>query len=218
MLRLIFLLLLSANLLFLAWQAWMSPEREPDLVLVSPGERQLQLADADARVPPSARHAEWRPGGCLGLGPFEARNAVERLAAGLGLGNPQIREWPTTEVVAWWVMIPSEWVADTEAMRTRLEERGAGDYFIIGSGEDEGGVSLGLFTAAERAERRQERIRALGFNPTIRERTDTVLRYWLILPLGLPLPESLPEGTRLRPVICPEAPESLVTREAERLE
>ncbi len=217
MLRLIFLLLLSVNLLFLAWQAWMVPERDPEVVFVSPSpDRQLALAGSDSDRSPIG--TDWQLEGCVQLGPFAASGEAEARAEQLGFSAPHIRALSVTETVAWWVMIPAERVADTEAMRTRLDDRGAGDYFIIRSGEDAGGVSLGLFTAPERAERRRERVQALGFEPIIRERSETREGYWLIMPLGLPLPDSLPAGLRLESAICPEAPESLVTRDPEPIE
>lgn len=217
MLRLIFLLLLSGNLLFLAWQAWMVPERDPEIVFVSQGaERQLLLAGAE--LTPSPTRVDWQLEGCIQMGPFDTYVEAEAQAEQLGFSAPHIRASSVTETVAWWVMIPAERVADTETMRTRLDERGAGDYFIIRSGDDAGGASLGLFTAPERAERRRDRVQALGFDPVIRERMETREGYWLIMPLGLSLPDALPSGLRLESAICPEVPESLVTRDPEPIE
>jgi hypothetical protein len=217
MLRLIFLLLLSVNLLYLAWQAWMVPERDPEIVFVSPSfERSLALAGSESA--PSPIHPDWQLEGCIQMGPFDTSGEAESKAEQLGFSAPHIRALPLTETVAWWVMIPAEAADDPGAMRTQLDERGAGDYFIIRSGEDAGGVSLGLFTAPERAERRLDRVQALGFDPVIRERSETREAYWLIMPLGLPLPDSLPAGLRLESAICSEAPESLVTRDPEPIE
>ncbi|MDQ2070555.1 hypothetical protein [Natronospira bacteriovora] len=233
MLRVIFLLLLAVNLFFLAWQAWLLPETEPETVLVTPpADRGLQLAELETvterespvesdsvpEVVAPSRPSAFDPAGCLALGPFGERGDLEDHALSLDITAPHVHERALTEIAAWWVILPPEAVDDPAAMARRLEEAGAGDYFVITSGDAVGGVSLGLFSAPERATQRQQQIAGLGFDPQIRERERESTTYWLLVPLGLTMDLPVDGELRLEPSLCPDDNEWLVTREGEPLE
>ncbi|MEA5445207.1 hypothetical protein VCB98_05165 [Gammaproteobacteria bacterium AB-CW1] len=218
MLRLIFLLLLALNLVVLAWQAWHAPDPAEELVRIEPNER-YQLAVAEPDLPESdlqprePAEPQWRPGGCVQLGGVdgeEALRAFKRLRPEL---SAHLLEIPESVVFAWWVIIPPDGITDADETLAALEAAGAGDYFLIRSGEGEGGISLGLFSTPERAELRRDRLQERGFSPDIRERERQEPRYWLLMPEGRLAPEvwqaDHPEW-RLRPALCPGAEGELV--------
>lgn len=237
MLRFLFFLLLALNLGLLAWHAWIAPERgEQTLRVEQPADGRLVLADAggvdedtgaddpepsdtvesaaDGRAEPGT---DWRPSGCIALGGLTTEEAVRELAAQLGIRSPRIETDTSTAVTGWWVILTPEQVTDPGEMASALEAAGESDYFVIGTGEASGGVSLGLYSSPERARNRLREVRALGFDPIIREREDEVARYWLNLPLGIdlsPLGEAR-DGAGLRPALCPSEPDALVTRPQE---
>lgn len=234
MLRLLFLLLLALNLGLLAWHAWIAPERgEQTLRVEQPAEGRLVLAESDAAdeeagpdEPAPADTVEsaatvreqaetdWRPSGCIALGGLASEEAVRELAGQIGIRSPRIETDVTMEVVAWWVILAPEQVTDPGEMASALERAGESDYFVIGTGEAVGGISLGLYSTPERARNRLREVRALGFDPTIREREEETARYWLNLPLGVDLSAlgGWPDDVELRPALCPSEPDALVTR------
>lgn len=237
MLRLLFFLLLALNLGLLAWHAWIAPERGKQTLRVEqPAEGRLVLAEAggadegagvddpepvdaagsaaDGRTGPDA---DWRPAGCIALGGLASEGAVRELAARLGIRSPRIETDMTTAATGWWVILPPAQVTDPGEMASALEAAGESDYFVIGTGEASGGISLGLYSSPERARNRLREVRSLGFDPTVREREEEVPRYWLNLPLGIdlsPLGEAR-DGVGLRPALCPSEPDALVTRPQE---
>lgn len=237
MLRLLFLLLLTLNLGLLAWHAWIAPERgENNLRVEQPAEGRLVLADIDdtgeeagveepaaTDTPESATavreqaETDWRPSGCIALGGLASEEAVRELAGQLGIRSPRIETDVAMEVIAWWVILAPEQVTDPGEMASALERAGESDYFVIGTGEAVGGISLGLYSSPERARNRLREVRALGFDPTIREREEETARYWLNLPLGIDLSPlgGLPDDVGLRPALCPSEPDALVTRPEE---
>lgn len=241
MLRLLFFLLLALNLGLLAWHAWVAPERgENNLRVEQPAEGRLVLADIDAtdeeagvEEPAAAEtpadtvesaatergqaETDWRPSGCIALGGLASEEAVRELAEQLGIRSPRIETEVTLEVIAWWVILAPEQVTDPGEMASALDQAGESDYFVIGTGEAVGGISLGLYSSPERAHNRLREVRALGFDPTIRERQEEVPRYWLNLPLGIDLSAlgGLPDDVGLRPALCPSEPDALVTRPEE---
>ena len=52
-----------------------------------------------------------------------------------------------------------------------LKRRGISDAYIMPSADQTNDISLGVFSEPARAQRRAEEIRALGFTPTIADRT-----------------------------------------------
>lgn len=243
MLRALFFLLLALNLGVLAWHAWIQPDRGEETILVDqPGEadRLQRLEPLEQDEPPAReavrpgadngegeREAEqataepFSPAGCLRVGGQAEREPLLALAADLGIPAPELETTQAETVVAWWVVLPPGRVDDPGETGRRLEARGERDYFVIGTDDMAGGISLGLYSSPERAEARAEAIRALDFRPEIRERTEPRPRYWLNLPVGFDFGARWPldpDRWRLRPALCPGRPDSLVTRPGEPLE
>lgn len=84
------------------------------------------------------------------------------------------REW-----IGFWVYLPGpESVDEAQATMDRLAEEGVSDYgYVGGEGEQQHAVSLGVFSTQERAERRQEEVRALGYAAEVTERYRTTSRF-----------------------------------------
>ena len=56
---------------------------------------------------------------------------------------------------------------------------GLTDYFVIVSGDMENSISLGLYRDEQNARKRQQALRALGFNPRVVPRYKTIDQFWL---------------------------------------
>ncbi|MDN3517024.1 SPOR domain-containing protein [Aquisalimonas lutea] len=99
------------------------------------------------------------------------------------------REW-----VGFWVYLPDpESVDEAQATMDRLAEEGVSDYgYVGGEGEQQHAVSLGVFSTRERAERRQEDVRELGYAAEVAERYRTTSRYRVLARVGSA--DDLPDG------------------------
>jgi cell division septation protein DedD len=102
-----------------------------------------------------------------------------------------------------------------EAQRamTLLKRRGISDAYIMPSADQTNDISLGVFSEPARAQRRAEEIRALGFTPTIADRTRRGPVYWIDINLkstdGVINPADLQSESgrivRLEVLACPVA-------------
>ena len=179
--RFIFALLVLANIAWFAWTHWVdrpagdaAPARveAPQLVLA----REAPATEAAARPP--IRPTE----NCLSLGPFSDLTDAARASTLLRDNGLQPRQRAGKGVVwkGYWVsleQVPDR--ASAEGIIERLRRFGIGDAYSM---PDEGRqitISLGLFTERQRALRRMDEVKALGFEPLMagRERSGTV--YWI---------------------------------------
>jgi hypothetical protein len=121
---------------------------------------------------------------CMALGPFAtqedlriARNALEAQVQRM-----RARQEQTTQSRGWWVHLPpSSSHAAALAEARQLGARNIQDYFVVGSGDNQNTVSLGLFKDPANARKRRDEIVAAGFPAQMSERTETVPEYWLDL-------------------------------------
>jgi len=183
--RIIFLLLLAANLALLAWFQHFSPadsaaDPEPARRQISP-EKMRVLQDREpagvaAAPKPGARPAASAvaahgapapaaPGACSEWGGFAIAEApkAEQALAPLALGARLVQR-RSDETAGWWVFIPPQGNRATALKKTaELKALGIDDYFIL---QDEGkmrwAVSLGIFSTEEAAKNRLEALRAKG--------------------------------------------------------
>jgi hypothetical protein len=94
-----------------------------------------------------------------------------------------------------------------------LKRRGISDAYIMPSADQTNDISLGVFSEPARAQRRAEEIRALGFTPTIADRTRRGPAYWIDINLkstdGVINPADLQSESgrivRLEVLACPVA-------------
>lgn len=191
--RLLAAVLLAANILLAVWLLLSQPEpAAPGRAATAvPGASSLALV---AEVPAEQRAAlEKRQASpaiepttvpatvpvptaglvCVTLGPFGSNDAAIKAAGLLRASGVviEVREEPGQLRSGYWVHLPPFPTREAaEAVASALVEKGAGDLFIVAAAEQRHAISLGLFSAAERADQRAAEIGKLGYRPRIAER------------------------------------------------
>lgn len=127
---------------------------------------------------------------CTTIGPFtDLANASQAQAAlkTAGFNEPRQRMEEGELWVGYWVSVqnlPTRDAAD-EAVRL-LTDRGITDVYIMPGADPANVVSLGVFSDYQRAQRRANEIRMLGFEPQIDDRKRTGSAYWIDVDLATP--------------------------------
>jgi hypothetical protein len=195
--RVIFALLLLANIAWFAWANWVdrpveeaAPARvdAPRLVLA----REAPAMEAAAR--PAIRPTD----NCLSLGPFSDLTDAARASTLLRENGLQPRQRAGSGVVwkGYWVsleQVPDR--ASAAGIIERLRRFGIGDAYSM---PDEGRqitISLGLFTERRRALQRMDEVKALGFEPLMAERERSGTVYWI--DVDVEAPAKLPDAALL---------------------
>jgi SPOR domain len=185
--RLLFLLLVAANLAFFAWARYIAPPEaaadplpltrqiEPqNLKIISPSELPTPVARAAPAAPPALKCVEW--GSFSAADAARAQSALEPLQLGSRLAQRQ-----SEETAAWWVFIPSQGSRPAALKKaTELKALSVEDYFIV---QDEGphhwALSLGVFRSEEAAQARLAALRSQGVRSAqVGERETTVPKVW----------------------------------------
>jgi hypothetical protein len=212
--RIAFFVLLALNLLYLAWAGWVDAPAEVPLVTnaaTGPPLQTLTLVKEarEDRVPlaeslsrpvgqsTSARDAQTLPAvtdatpaaesRCVSVGPF---NDLAHAAKGAALlrergFDPRQRAEQGETWEGYWVSVGGlKSAADETNVVTALTRAGISDARAMP--EDDGGrrVSVGLFTEKDRAEKRAQAVKKLGFKAQITERRQPGTVYWVDLELG----------------------------------
>ena len=187
--RALFLLLVLANVGFLAWSRYWAPgdasadpaplgrQIEPEkLKVVQPGD----LPPATGSRPTVTVAAAMK---CIEWGSFTLTDAprAEKALEPLALG-PRLGQRRTEEAAGWWVFIPPQ---DSRAGALKkaqeLKALAINDYFIV---QDEGphrwAVSLGVFRTEEAAQSRLATLRSQGVRTAQVGARDTIVpKVWL---------------------------------------
>lgn len=228
--RIAFLVLLFANLLFMAWANWIDVPPEPRSSGASSKLPKLQLADEARGGPAREERAETEglqpmanvesaataasSSRCVSVGPFNDLARAARAAAMLRERGFQPRQ-RAEEGEAWegyWVFLSGiENDAEEKRVLTALRNAGIQDAHPMPGALDGRRISLGLFSDRNRAERRARAATRLGFEPQITERRQPGTVYWVDLDFGAAdsaVPTeglvSLEEaGTRIGIRVCP---------------
>ena len=176
--RVLFLLLLAANLGFGVWLVLAPPVAVAQLPPADAGVTQLTLlnerdgalADAAelARAPePIGADRDLR---CTTLGPFPTQSDL----------RIQFRESRALRSRGWWVYLPAFASRDAALSAAReLSSKGVRDYYVVTAGDQENTISLGLFRDGDNAARRRDEVKALGLDVQLNERTEDTPEYWL---------------------------------------
>lgn len=191
--RLLFLLLVLANVGFLAWSRYYAPHEtagdgnplarqiSPEkLKLVPPGE----LPPAPPPAPkPAALATPAAPTGCLEWGSFTLADAprAEKSLEPLGLGS-RLAHRRTAETASWWVFMPPQESRQAALRKSgELKALGVEDYFIVGDeGEWRWALSLGVYRTEEAAQARLSALRAQGVRSAVVAARETVVpKVWL---------------------------------------
>lgn len=184
----LFLALLAANVTFLGWRLFASPNVNP-LPETDPGVDLLMLLSEKEGVPQQNVVDSPQPGltldqglVCYSVGPFlslaDLRQVSSQVEAAVRALQP--REDKRTVDLGYWVYLPA--LASRPAaleIARQLSQQGVQDYYVVTSGERENTISLGLFTDRMNAMVRRAEIASFGYDAQITPRRDEVPAYWL---------------------------------------
>ena len=191
--RVLFLMLLLANLLYLAWATWIAPPAAlaglatpsaPDrrgirLLRESPLSQELSAHGARSET----QGASGQPSAeCVSVGPFLTRSQAELAAAQLQrLGFTSRPRAATDEIrVGQWVRVSNLATAEDAANAlAALKAAGLTDAEIVREDPPANTVSLGVFAEAGRAAAVGEIARQAGFAAQISVRTRSADVVWL---------------------------------------
>lgn len=194
--RLLFLLLLVANLGFFAWMRFLaSPDpavdRQPLSQQLDPGKLRVVPEAELAKAPPAttpepvptpAPPPEAAPIACLEWGSFspgDATRAAQRLEP-LALGA-RLAQYHGEETAGWWVYIPPQGNrAGALRKAAELKKLGVDDYFVVqDAGRQRWAVSLGVFRTEDAAKSHLDALRAKGVkSAAIGQRETQVPKVW----------------------------------------
>jgi hypothetical protein len=202
------LLLILANVLFFVWSKLLAVStvaldrpavgmknttqrivlaRESSIPPALPTVRNVQ----PPRVEPAGARSATRAGtfSCTSVGPFAALPEASRAQVALqGAGFDARQRVEQGELwVGYWVSLqdlPSRDAADDTA--AQLTKSGINDVYVMPGGDRPYTLSLGVFSDYQRAQRRSEEIRALGYQPRIDDRKRSGSVYWIDVHLREP--------------------------------
>ena len=193
LLRVLFLLLLAANVGAAAW-IYLAPPPPPPIPppAADAGVRKLELlSELEPQRPESAAQElaaapttpeEEARDRCARLGPFATQVDLRRAMNALTplVKRIQYAEDRQRQSRGFLVYLPAPASReDALALARRLSSKGVRDYYVVTAGEQQNSISLGLFKARSNAEKRQADLKELGFDTEISERADELPVYWL---------------------------------------
>jgi hypothetical protein len=209
--RVTFFVLLALNLVYLAWAGWIDAPAPPPvetksgsvlpvLALASehPSSDQTQLTPSRADDTPAAQtvaaladtdtaRGNASAGRCVSIGPF---NDLARAARGAALlrergFNPRQRAEQGEAWEGFWVYVGGlKTAADETKVMKALERAGMNDAHAMPEASDGRRVSVGLFSEKDRAEKRAQAVKRLGFAAQVEERKQAGTVYWVDMDLG----------------------------------
>lgn len=232
--RVVVYLLLAVNLVYLAWAGWVhAPEpvepvkqAETTLAQLSMASEGIPRSDeaptvasasTSGTVPVAAGLAEpmssTPSSRCVSVGPFTDLAPAARAAALLrdrGL-NPQQRAAQGEMWEGYWVSIAAQSAGAEAKVMKALERAGINDARAMPEEPDGRRVSVGLFSERDRAEKRAQAVKKLGYTAEITERRQPGTVYWVDLEINAN-DRSVPTegllslettGSRLEIRVCP---------------
>jgi hypothetical protein len=209
-LRVLFLLLLLANVLFLAWTQWVvrPPAAAREVTAASQRvqpirlQRELTAQGTDDATPGAL--ADLQSAACVSVGPFiapahadMARSQLERLGftTRSRVAQDEVR-------VGYWVRVSDlATAADATNALATLQAAGLGDASVVTEGEPDTVVSVGVYADPRKAAEVAATVQGAGFTPETSDRLRTLEVLWLDIDRqgngGLPALDALgppPEG------------------------
>ncbi len=188
--RILFLLLLAANLGLAAW-LWLAPRPVAGappindagvarLILLS--EQSDALANTAELATTPLSNSDLLELRCTRLGPFPSQADLRRALTVLTplTERIQFRETRTSKSRGFWVYLPAFGTRDQALGKAReLSAKGIRDYYVVTAGDQQNTISLGLFRDRANADSRRNELVGLGFQAQMRERRDDTPEYWL---------------------------------------
>ncbi len=163
--RVLLLLLLLANLVFLAWTQYSTLQAATETHLVDQQINREAIRVLSPSQVDVARREPPKTVACMELGSFNLTDAskVDELLAPLGLGG-RLYQHRIDESANWWVFMPPQ--AGREGAQKKVAELtrlGVQEYFIlVDDPKFLFAISLGVFRSEEAARNRLEELRARG--------------------------------------------------------
>lgn len=187
--RLLFLLLVLANVAFFAWARYYAPSQAagdaaslarqvaPEKLKIVPP-RELPALSLSRKTATGAGLA-----GCLEWGSFSLADTAraEKALEPLGLGS-RLGQRRAEEATGWWVFIPSQGSRQAALKKAaELKSLAVDHYFIVQEeGEFRWALSLGVFRSEEAAQARLAALRSLGVRTAqVGPRETVVPKFWL---------------------------------------
>jgi hypothetical protein len=159
--RLLFAVVVVANLLLAAYALLAPAPRSPDAALL---DSQMN-ADQIRIVPPRPAVIPSRQGACIEWGAFSAADlpAARDAIGALNLSS-HVSSVEVQTVAGWWVYIPPlKGRAEVERATAELKERGVNEYFAVeNGGEMHNAISLGIFKSEDAASNYLQMLRGKG--------------------------------------------------------
>ena len=192
----LFLALILANLGFAAWTLWFSDSQQPTrpisgsgpgIALYAEAQQQPGATEGDTAltsepVQASARELPTDRVRCISIGPLPNRVDVEDAVRALtcsGFDSRQ-RVAPGEVWLGYWVYIDAiATQAAAAEIVARLADNDIGEAYVIADGNNGNIVSLGVFSQLQRAQQRLTDAQALGYTPSISDRSQPGEVFWL---------------------------------------
>lgn len=195
--RLLLALLVLANVAWYAWHHWVRLPAEAPVPTATEGPRLVLAREAPAA--PRAAATTPAAGNCLSLGPFSDLTDAARASTLLREHDLRPRQRAGEGVVwrGYWVSLGG--LADRTAADSvieRLRRFGIGDAYAMPGDGRQVTISLGLYSERERALRRMDDVKALGFEPSLAERERNGTVYWI--DVDVEPPATLPDAASLQ--------------------
>ena len=191
--RIVFLMLVLANLALAAWYFWISEPEFPTRPLRSsaprieliadPATESLARAGADDDNPArSVAGAGSELRSCISVGAFPNRIDVQDAVAALterGFVTRQ-RDAQGDVWLGYWVYIDAiATQSEALAIVEQLAQEGMSEAYVIADGNNGSIVSLGVFSQQTRARQRFSDAQAVGLEPVITNRSQPGEVFWL---------------------------------------
>jgi cell division septation protein DedD len=189
--RALFLLLLLANLAFLAWSTWIAPPTPlagaatpsaPDRGAIRLLRESAPGPALSQPTPAAGESPELAGAQCVSMGPFLERAQVDAAVAQLQrLGfTSRLRSAHDPVRVGHWVRVPDlATPEDAENALAALKAAGLQDAYIVRDDSPGNVISIGVFAEASRAAAAVEAARKAGFAAQTSDRTRTADAFWL---------------------------------------
>jgi hypothetical protein len=186
--RLLFLLLVLANVAFFAWTRYYAPAQAAGAASLARqvAPEKLKIVPPRELPAPSLSRKTARGAGlagCLEWGGFSLADAAraEKALEPLGLGS-RVGQRRTEEAAGWWVFIPSQGSRQAALKKAaELKSQAVDQYFIVQEeGEFRWALSLGVFRSEDAAQARLAALRSLGVRTAqVGPRETVVPKFWL---------------------------------------
>jgi hypothetical protein len=206
-LRALFLLLLLANVLFLAWTRWVVPASAPAAHTATAANQTLHPIRLKSEPATTSKAESDVPdvqgllaASCVSVGPFIDPAHADAATAQLErLGFASRRRVAQDEVrVGYWVRVPGfATPADATNALGTLQAAGLGDAYVLDGEESGTTISIGVYADAAKAAAISKTVQEAGFTPETGDRLRTLEVLWLDVDRqangGLPAMEDLGE-------------------------